>query len=668
MGRIQTRLAAVCVCMVLLAVPAFAEDDLSPQALLNMSLEQLSNLEVISVSKKAEKANEAAAAVFVITQEDIKRSGATNIPDVLRMAPGVDVAQAGAHDWAVSVRGYNSQFANKLLVLVDGRTVYNPMFSGTFWEIQDMLLEEIDRIEVIRGPGAAVWGANAVNGVINIITKNAHGTQGGFATASAGNMVKTDDGVRYGVKIGDDSYARLYAKYTDDAAERNVGPGNSGDGWQKRQAGFRSDSKLSEQDSLTVQGDAYDAHEGLVLNLPSLTAPYLNSVAGDTLSSGANVLARWTRITSPESSTSTQLYFDNARHENGYAHYNTTTADFDFQHNWTGWRGNEVTWGAGYRLIADHEGITPVFQVIPMDRSDSVYSAFVQDKITLHTNDLFLTLGAKFEHNDYTGAEIQPSARLSWLITDSQMAWSAISRAVHPANRFTDTAQMTVGVVPPAAPSNPFGIPIELQVVGNRGLDSEELTAYELGYRIQPVKSVSFDVAAFRNEYHRLFFGTEGTGFVAGGGTYFYQPVFADNSNSAVSQGFEVSTKLDLSKQWQVSASYSYLDLVFDKKIDPAFSFSNNPKNQFNVRSTYLFPYDVEMTNSLYYVAGLAQAAVPGYYRFDTRLSHELTDGVIVSLVGQNLLQPQHKEFSGFLYQNPIEVGRSVCGSIAMTF
>jgi len=665
--RVTGTVAFFCM-LVLFSSLASANEDLSTERLLSMSLTELENIQVTSVSKEPEKANEAAAAAFVITQEDIQRSGATSIPEVLRMAPGVDVAQAGAHDWAVSVRGFNSQFANKLLVLIDGRTVYNPGFSGTFWEDQDVPLADIDRIEVIRGPGAAQWGANAVNGVINIITKNAKDTQGGLISATAGNMIKTDDTARYGVKVGDDSYARVYAKYNDDAPERNVGPGNSGDGWQKRQAGFRSDSKLSDQDSLTLQGDLYDTHEGLTLNLPGLNPPYLLLTPGDMLESGGNLMARWTRNISPESSTTTQLYVDNTQHENAYAHYNASTTDLDFQHTWTGWTGQEFVWGGGYRLIADHEGSTPIFTLNPQEVNNSVYSSFVQDKITLDPKDLFLTLGSKFEHNDFTGFEIQPSARLSWLISDDQMAWSSISRAVHPGNRFTDNAQMIAGVVPPGVPSNPFGIPIELEVVGNQGLDSEELTAYELGYRIQPIKSVSLDLAAFYNDYSKLFFGTDGTGFLAGGSTYYVQPIFAANSNSATSKGFELSAKIDATKNWQLSASYSYLDLIFDEKVDPAFSFSNNPKNQFNVRSTYLFPDDIQMTNSLYYVSGLAQASVPGYYRFDTKLSHELMRGVEVSLVGQNLLQPQHKEFSGFLYQNTTEVGRSIYANITVRF
>lgn len=656
-------------CLLLLATSrAFAAEDVSTEQLLAMSLAELANVEVTSVSKTSEKANEAAAAVFVITNEDMKRSGATTLPEALRMVPGVHVAQAGSHDWAVSVRGFNSQFANKLLVLIDGRTVYNPMFSGTFWEVQDTLLEDIDRIEVIRGPGAAQWGANAVNGVISIITKSAMDTQGGFATASRGINVRSDSGVRYGIKVANDSYARVYAKYSDHGPQRNVGSGHSNDDWQKRQAGFRSDSTLSHIDSLTIQGDVYDAQERLTLNLPSLSPPYLLVTPGETLASGGNVLARWTRKASLESTATTQLYVDKTRHANGYVHYNTTTADIDFQHIWTGWEGHEVVWGTGYRLIEDHEGATPVFELLPMNRRDSVYSAFLQDKITLHADDLFLTLGSKFEHNDYTGFEIQPSARLSWLISDQQMAWGSVSRAVHPANRFTDNAQMMVGVVPPGVPSNPFGVPIRLQVQGNQSLDAEALTAYELGYRIRPTRFVSLDIAAFYNDYHHLFYGTNGTGVLAGGGTYYLQPIYAANSNSANSKGFEISAKLDATKNWQISSSYSYLDLVMDKKFDPAFSFSNNPKHQFSARSTYLFPSNTEMTNTLYYVSGLAPAGIPGYYRFDVKLSHEIMTGMQASLVGQNLLRPQHKEFPGFLYQDPVEIGRSVYGNITWKF
>jgi len=650
-----------------LAVPALAADNLSPQSVLNMSLQDLTNLEVTSVSKKAEKANEAAAAIFVITQEDIKRSGATNIPDVLRMAPGIDVAQAGAHDWAVTARGFNNQFANKLLVLIDGRTVYNPLFSGVFWQMQDTLLEDIDRIEVIRGPGATQWGANAVNGVINIITKNAKDTEGGLASASAGNLVRTQNGIRYGIKTGNDSYARVYAKYDDDAPEFNVGPGRSGDGWHKDQAGFRSDSKLSNQDSLTFQGDAYKSTESERHVYPQLTAPFSFVNPDNIDGSGANILARWTRNISPVSSTSTQFYLDNAQYKAPYLSYNATTADFDFQHTWTGWDRNEIVWGVGYRLIEDHNGATFLSSLTPAERSMNLYSAFLQDKFTLHPDDLFLTLGSKVENNAFTGYEIQPSARLSWLISNTQMAWSSVSRAVHTPGRSTSDTQFILADLPPGVIFGPG--PTQVTVVGNPNLNSEELIAYELGYRIQPTKSISLDLATFYNDYSKIFLAQTGAGTVLAGPVLFL-PESAQNINSAYSDGFELSTKIDATQNWQLSGSFSYLNLhIANPAVNVEFTaIGTQPKDTFNIRSTYLFPHGIEMTNSLYYVNGFAVGDISGYYRFDTKLSYEIMKNMEVSLVGQNLLQPQHKEFESFLYQSPVEVGRSVYANMTFKF
>ncbi len=648
-GRTLTALTGLSI--VLFAAGMAQADDLSPQAVLNMSLQDLTNVEVTSVSKKVEKANEAAAAIFVITQEDIRRSGATNIPEALRMAPGINVAQAGAHGWAINF-GSNSQFANKFLVLIDGRTVYSPLFSGTYWELQDTLLNDIDRIEVIRGPGATQWGANAVNGVINIITKNAKDTQGGLVTASAGNMIKSDDGTRYGVKIGDDSYARLYAKYNDDAPEYNVGTGRSGDGWHKNQGGFRSDSRLTDQDTLTVQGDLYKSIESTNHIYPSLASPPAVMTPDDVNASGANVLARWTRNISPQSSTTTQLYVDNTQYKTGFYSYNTLTSDFDFQHTWTGWERNEIIWGAGYRLVVDHTSPTTLFSLAPTERNTSLYSAFLQDKYTLHPDDLFLTLGSKFEHNAFSGFEVQPTARLSWLISDTQMAWGSVSRAVHTPDRFTSDGQLTLAVLPG---------PIPITNVSNPRLDSEELVAYELGYRVQPTKTVSLDIATFYNDYSKLFLSDFGNNFPAESPT---------NNYAAHSLGYEITAKVDAMKNWQLAGSYGYLDLHFNNQITGVLysAIGQQPKNTFNVRSTYLFPYNIEMTNSLYYVNGFSVSDIPGYYRFDTKLSYEVMKGVEVSLVGQNLLTAYHREFGPFLYQAPVEIGRSVYGNITWKF
>jgi iron complex outermembrane recepter protein len=646
-----------------------SKGEINAENLLDLSLEELSNITVTSVSKKAERASEAAAAVFVITQEDIRRSGATTIPDALRMAPGVNVAQSGAHDWAVSVRGFNSQFSNKLLVLIDGRTVYSPLFAGVLWELQDTLLEDIDRIEVIRGPGATQWGANAVNGVINIITKSSKDTQGGLAAVSAGNKIDAISSGRYGVKIADDSYIRMYAKYTDYDSQNRASGLSANDDWQKRQAGFRSDSKLTSQDTLTVQGDLYDTSEGADRVIPSLSSPYAFTTSDNIEASGGNVLARWTRNISPESSTTTQFYVDRAQYKTSFISYNTTTTDIDFQHTWTGWERNEFVWGVAYRLISDHAASTQQFSLSPAERNDSLYSAFVQDKITLLPDSVFLTLGSKFEHNAYTGIEIQPSARMSWLISDSQTVWGSVSRAVHTPSRYTFDGQLTLGVIPPSTPLNSFPIPVLVAGAGTNQVDSEELTAYELGYRIQPTKSSSIDVSAFYNDYANLFRDTLGTATPVGM-SYIHQPVSAQNSNSARSVGVEVAGKWNASDKWHLAASYSYINLVFDNKDGGLTSsfVGNEPQNQFSIQSTYLFPYQLEMTNSLYYVDRLSGLGIPGYYRLDTKLSYPLADNMELSVVGQNLLDPQHKEFTPFVYQTPTEIGRSVYANLSIKF
>ena len=300
------------------AFNAFAESEVAPKDLLNLSLAELSNVEVTSVSKTAEKENEAAAAIYVITQDDIKHSGATNIPDLLRMVPGVTVTQAGAHDWTVTARGFNGQFSNKLLVLMDGRTIYSPLFAGVIWDVQDTMLEDIDRIEVIRGPGATLWGANAVNGVINIITKNAKDTQGGLAVVSAGNQIKDIDSLRYGTKLADDSYVRTYAKFTDCNSDSGPTGGSANDNWHKSQAGFRSDSKISDNDKLNIQGDIYNINEDVNYTIPDLNSlTFADSVQG-AKASGGNIMARWERQESKDSQTSLQLYFDNTRYSTSF--------------------------------------------------------------------------------------------------------------------------------------------------------------------------------------------------------------------------------------------------------------------------------------------------------------------------------------------------------------
>jgi len=656
---VTSRFATLTGCLFLLATsvsfPALAASE-DEQNDWDLSLEELAKIKVTSVSKKPELENQAPAAIYVITQEDIKRSGATAIPELLRGVPGITVTRAGSQDWTVTARGFNDQFSNKLLVLIDGRTIYSPLFSGVVWDLQDTMLEDIDRIEVIRGPGATLWGANAVNGVINIITKNASETQGGIASFTAGNQIDGIASARYGAKIADDSYLRMYAKQTAYDSEFRKSGASAGDSWHKSQAGFRSDSKISENKNLNIQGDIYSIDENAPRAIPDPTSGTLTKNINGNRAHGGNITARIETKHSDESASSVQVYLDSTYYKWKTNLFNdtTNTLDIDAQNIWTGWQGQEIVWGGGYRLVNNtNDPSSTEYALTPKTRNDSLFNTFVQNKITLSPKELFLTVGSKFEHNNYTGIEVQPSARVAWLPSDDQTVWAAVSRAVRTPYRYSDDANQLITVLPG---------PIPVRLVGNRSLKSEEMIAYELGYRFRPIESLSFDAAAFYNDYDNLIgssFGTPTT----------FLPIISNNLDAARSMGGELSVEWAISNIWQVAGSYSYINLVFDRKNNAAFSFvGKTPRNQFNLRSTYLFPYGIEMTNALYYVDEMSVIAVPSYYRFDTRISYPLTDNVEISLIGQNLFDDRHQEFAPFIFKSPAEIGRSIYGSIAFKF
>ncbi|MGE0754499.1 MAG: TonB-dependent receptor plug domain-containing protein [Alphaproteobacteria bacterium] len=660
---LRNTITALMATTMLFPVAVYANDT-DPDDLLDLSLEELSNISVTSVSKTEEKADQAAAAIYVITQEDIRRSGATAIPELLRMVPGVTVTRAGSHDWTVTARGFNGQFSNKLLVLIDGRTIYSPLFSGVVWDVQDTVMEDIDRIEVIRGPGATLWGANAVNGVINIITKSAKDTEGTYASFAAGNQVRAIGAVRHGVRVDEDTNVRVYAKHSDYDSEFALNGSTANDDWKRSQAGFRMDSKLSNGDTLNVQGDAYTIDEDLPYTIPNIGgAPSYTSTVEGAIASGANLLTRWETETHPDSHVSLQAYVDHTFYKTTYFNDETNTLDIDFQQVWTGWERQEVVWGAGYRFInSENDPSSQQYSLVPATRNDSLFNAFVQDKITILPDEVYVTIGSKFEHNDYSGNEIQPSVRVSWFPAENQTVWASVSHAVHTPNRFTDDGNLILTIIPPG------GLPTILYSAGNHGLESEELTSYEIGYRIQPTETTSLDVAAFYFDYDDIFAATTGTAVVSGGAINV--PVYATNTNEARSVGVEVAGKWNISKDWQTAGSYSYIDEVFSNKFDIATPFAGRtPKHQFNVRSTYLFSDSVEMTNALYFVDHLNGGAVVNeYYRFDTRISYNVMEGVELSLIGQNLLDDRHQEFVPFGFKNTAEIGRSVYGKVTLRF
>ncbi len=660
--------ALLCTCA---STPVYAsnpEPDINPSDLLNLSLEQLSNVEVTSVSKKREKASEAAAAIYVISSDDIRRSGATSIPELLRGVPGLSVAQSGSHSWAISSRGFTGQFANKLLVLIDGRSVYTPLFSGVWWDVQDTPLRDIDRIEVIRGPGATLWGANAVNGVINIITKDAKDTNGTMISQTVGNQENSLTDMRYGTKISDNASMRLYAKYDDRDEFKTAAGFGAGDNWNKAQSGFRMDGHDGTDISYTLQGDVYTSGQSYDMNIPTLgTPPFTKRVKNRDEADGGNVLARINKTESKDENWSLQFYFDNSQRQNFIFDDNRNTLDIDFQHAFKAGDRHELVWGTGYRLVADNTVGTPWLNMLPAARTDNLFSAFAQDKIGLIGDELSLTVGSKFEHNNYTGFQLQPSARMTWLVDEKQTLWTSASHAVRTPNRFSDNGSLVLGTQQIGPATYAY-----VESVGNQSVTSESVNAFELGYRIQPIKKVSVDVSTFYNRYGKLLSNSIGTPVATtypGYGTYFVVPVTPINGNSATSHGVELSTKWDVTPIWKLDATYTYLDFKRQRPDQLGFTVASAaPPQQASLKSSLLLPHNVEMDNAIYAMDNLANQHIQGYIRFDTRLAWMAMPNMELSLVGQNLFDNKHPEFPGFIYQSNAQVPRSVYGNVTWKF
>src|SRR5579864_3787676 len=449
------------------------------------SLEDLMNIQVTSVSKKEQRLSSAGAAIFVISQEDIRRSGATNIPDLLRMVPGVQVARIDANAWAISIRGFNTRYSNKVLVLIDGRSVYSPSFSGVFWDQQAVPLEDIERIEVIRGPGAAVWGANAVNGVINIITKSAKETEGGLSRAGTGTVDNADGLVRYGGTAGSTGSYRVFGQYSRvaDGALANETQGD--DGWRRLSGGFRSDWDLGAQDSLTVEGNVFSNSEGQT-RWPGFSSLLpLEDAFRDTITArGGDLLGRWNHILRGGSETSLQIYADAYRRVDLGVPETHQALDLDFQHHVALGSRNDIVWGLGYRTT--HSGLSsPEVSFVPGRRTDNLYSTFVQDEIRI-TDALRFTAGSKFEHNAYTGFEYEPMLGLTWALSSRQSIWSSASRAIRQPALLDASLDAAIGNIP-----LPGGLVERLVLRGDPSVKAEQLRDYEAGYRAQLTKRLS---------------------------------------------------------------------------------------------------------------------------------------------------------------------------------
>lgn len=654
---------------------ALAQDD----ELLDLSLEALMDTPVVSLSKRSQSIATAPSAVYVITQEELRNSGATNIPDALRMVPGLTVARIDANKWAVSSRGFNGRFANKLLVMIDGRTVYNPAFSGVYWENNDVVLEDIERIEVIRGPGATIWGANAVNGVINIITYHTADTQGGVAVARVGNNESGFSG-RYGAKLAEGTYGRFYAKAHENDEFKTLSGQDSGDDWDTQRLGFRIDSQRSKKSALMLQGEIHQGEFNQTLRTPSFIPPSYTLEVDDTAEAkSGHLLARWDYTQSPDSYWSLQGYYDYFDRDELFYEENRKTFDLDLTHNLRLNNNHQLVWGLGYRFLSDEIGNREIIQTDVSERDLHLYSAFIQDQITLQPERLFLTLGTKIEHNEYTDFEIQPSARLSWNIDESNYAWAAVSRAIRTPSRAERDYDVFASVNPPNA-LNPSPFILELIAAGSTTMDSEEMTAYELGYRSVLSQNMTLDAALFYNDYSNLRFFDFSSAPSVSFDPYFHliQEAMFSNGVNGSTHGIELSTNWQVNPDLRFELAYSYQKTDIDwLSVTDVTQNTDAPEHQLSLRSHQVLSSDLTLDLWLRYVDSIDLFAtgysteiikIDDYLNLDARIAWKPRSGVELSLVGQNLFDSQQLEYIQETLINPTEVERSVYLQLRMDF
>jgi iron complex outermembrane receptor protein len=635
------------VATLLMAIPAWSQE--TPKDLGSKSIEDLMNIEVTSVSKKEQKLSRTAAAIFVITQEDIRRSGATNIPDLLRMVPGLDVAQVNSSTWAISSRGFNDEASNKLLVLIDGRTVYSPLFSGVFWDVQQVPLETIDRIEVIRGPGAAVWGANAVNGVINITTKKAADTQGGLISGGGGTYNQGFGIAQFGGKLGSGTYYRAFMSAFGQNHLIGLDGKNGLDDWEMYRTGFRVDGKLGAKNSITFQGDAYKGSEGeVVAAVTSFQPPQPRILDLRQGLGGWNLLSRWDRAISSTSDTTLQVYFDRTNRGDATFGEGRDTFDIDFQHHIAWGSRQDFVWGLGYRVTSDDIRGTIRVSFTPQSETDQLFSSFVQDEIAVLPRTLYFTVGTRLEHNHFSGFGVQPNASLVWHLNDKNMLWGSISRALRTPARDTEV-RFNQTVLP-----GPNGLPLFVAVIGNKQ-DNENLLAEEIGYRTQLSEQLSLDLTAFYNSYTNVVSREFGSPFLEfnPAPVHLVVPISAGNFIHGETHGAEMALNWKPVSRWTLSPGYSYLQLHMHRDPASTDTFTpvtiegSSPREQAQLRSHFELPSGWSWDASVYYVGRLPALQIPSYTRVDTGLTWNIGEKLSLSIVGQNLLHDHHLESSG---------------------
>jgi iron complex outermembrane receptor protein len=639
------RLNVVTAALVCAASGSLRADTNSARHLADLSLEQLMNETVTSVSKKEQRLGDAAAAIAVLTNDDLQRTGAHSVAEALRWAPGVTVNNVNANQWAISARGFNGLYANKLLVLVDGRAVYTPLFAGVYWDLQQSMLADLDRIEVIRGPGATVWGANAVNGVINIESRSARDTQGGYTYAGGGDINQAFGGGRYGAPLGSNTFFRVFGSYQLTADyPLTAGPDNT-DSWRSWHGGFRLDHYADADTHATWQADT--THTDLD--------------HGISHAYNVNTLGRWRRQWSDRSTVELQGYYDRThRDEITRARSLMDTLDVTAQHTFGLGERHDVIWGLGYRYI-NNQTIANNAQVQVLDRNFDLQlvSAFLQDEVQLLPDALTLTLGTKLEHNDFTGWEVQPSVRLMFKPAERHTLWAAVSRAVRTPSEIEGLNLAAI----------PYGTPVlgfQPTIFGNPNARAETLWAYELGYRCQLANRVNVDLSTFYNDYDRVLAVGPITQFIPGAPGIAVLPF--DNYHYGNTFGGEAAVTLDVTESWRVLASYSLLvaSIRGPAGSDPETAEESAPRNQLQLRSSYNFSRHLSLAIQARYVDGIRY--VPSYLTADFQITYRIGAGWELAVGGRNLLDKQHAEHGLEPLATPAEVPRSFFGKVTCRF
>ena len=668
--------------LLLIAVPVMAwssDEELSPEWIedvIGLDIDDLMEIKVTTAEKRPEALFEVSSAVYVITKEDIRRSPATSIPELLRMVPGMQVAQIAANKWAVTARGFNGYYANKLLVMVDGRSVYLPVFSGTYWDTLDLLLEDIERIEVIRGPGGTLWGANAVNGIINIITKHTNDTQQNLFSTGGGTEERGFGGLRFSGALGEKTRYRVYGKYfnRDESLELTGEP--SVNAWDMWRGGFRIDREESPTSRLMAQGNVYRGTVGEWATARLLTPPYSRISAQNYPVSAVNALARWDGKLSDNTDTSLQVYFERSENEDPDLSERISTFDLEFQHGLALGTRVELIGGIGYRRVSDDTQGTFEASFNPASLTYHLFSTFVEGEVALHEN-VRLTLGSKLERNDFSGFEILPNARIEWTPSDRYIWWGAVSRAVRAPSRADHHLRVTLATFP-----GENRMPTVLTLLGAEDVVGEDLLANEVGFRFRPNKRFSVDVAAFYNVYDNLRDLKEGRPFVENSSPsakrssaeaelsfapYLVVPLYFANVFDGKNYGLETAGRWTVTDRWQLALGYSFMDLTsHDESLENTL---NAPHHQAHVRSYLDLPGNTAFDTWLYWVDIVnGEATVPAYFRCDVRLGWRPLEYLETSIGVQNVFDEKHQEFGAANNARPNLIQRSLYGKVAWQF